>query len=159
MEQGNRSMYDYICQFNMLAQYGSYHVDTDEKKANLFRNGLMVQLQDCLNMFPNLSYNELASAAIDKEGSMNAYTKAEEKKRKKVMSGSSRSGGSSGAPPKYRMVYTPPTGQLRVLNSNTGAIAHSTNNGSSSHSSSSTTVLQPHNCSNRQLVMCSKFKF
>jgi hypothetical protein len=64
-------------------------------------------------MFPNLSYNELASATIDKEGSMKACAEAEEKKRKRIMSESSGSGGASGAPPMYRMVYTPPTGQLR----------------------------------------------
>jgi hypothetical protein len=64
-------------------------------------------------MFPNLSYNELASAAIDKEGSMKACAEAEEKKRKRTMLGCSGSGGSSGASLKYRMVYTPPTGQLR----------------------------------------------
>jgi hypothetical protein len=98
LEQGNRSVYDYVHQFNSLTQYGSYHVNTDEKKANLFRNGLMVQLQDHLNMFSNLSYNELTSAAIDKEGSMKACAEAGEKKRKRIMPGSSRSGGSSGAP-------------------------------------------------------------
>jgi hypothetical protein len=63
-------------------------------------------------MFSNLSYNELASATIDKEESMKACAEAEEKKRKRIMPGSSRNGGSSGAPLKYHMVYTPPTRQL-----------------------------------------------
>jgi hypothetical protein len=106
-------VYDYIRQFNTLAQYGSYHVDTDEKKASVFYSGLTVQLQGHLHMFPNLSYNELASTAIDNEGSMKACAEAEEKKRKRIMPGSSSSGGSSGPPPKYRMVYTPPSGQQR----------------------------------------------
>jgi hypothetical protein len=44
LEQGNHSVYYYAHKFNTLAQYSSYHVDMDEKKANLFRNGLMVQL-------------------------------------------------------------------------------------------------------------------
>jgi hypothetical protein len=44
LEQGNHSVHDYICWFNTLAQYGSYHVNMDEKKANLFCNGLTVQL-------------------------------------------------------------------------------------------------------------------
>jgi hypothetical protein len=57
LEQLNQSMYDYAHQFNTLAQYGSYHVDTDEKKANLFHKGLTIQLQDRLNMFLDLSYN------------------------------------------------------------------------------------------------------
>jgi hypothetical protein len=52
----------------------------------------------------------LVSVAIDQEGTMKAYEAAEEKKRKRTMPRSSR-GSSSGAPPKYRMVYTPPVGQ------------------------------------------------
>jgi hypothetical protein len=113
LEHGNHSVYGYSCQFNCLTHYGAHHVVTDAKKAELFHKGLTVQLQDHLNLFPNLSYKELVSAAIDKEGSMKACVEAEENKRKRIMSQSSRSGGSSGAPPKYSMVYTPPTGQLR----------------------------------------------
>jgi hypothetical protein len=44
---------------------------------------------------------------------MKAVAEADEKKRKKMMPGSAGSGHSSGAPPKYRMVSTPPGGQLR----------------------------------------------
>jgi hypothetical protein len=99
-------------QFNTLAQYGSYHMDTDEKKANLFYNGLTIQLQDRLVPFPILSYNDLASAVIDHERTMKVVGEAEEKKRKRIMPGSFGCGGSSCAPPKYRMVYTPPSGQL-----------------------------------------------
>jgi hypothetical protein len=61
----------------------------------------------------NLSYNDLASATIDQERTMKVVAEAEEKKRKRMMHGSSVSGGSSGAPSKYRMMYTPPEGQLR----------------------------------------------
>jgi hypothetical protein len=84
-------------------------VDTDAKKAELFHRGLTIQLQDRLILSQNLSYNELASAAIDQEGTMKACEVAEEKKRKRAVSGPS-GGNSSGAPPKYRMVYTPPAG-------------------------------------------------
>jgi hypothetical protein len=31
-----------------MAQYGTYHVDTDKKKANLYREGLTIHLQECL---------------------------------------------------------------------------------------------------------------
>jgi hypothetical protein len=95
-----------------MAQYGSYHVDTNEKKANLYREGLTIQLQDRMVQSPNLPYNDLVSAAIDQERTMEAIAEAGEKKRKRMMHRSSVSGGSSGAPPKYRMVYTPPGGQL-----------------------------------------------
>jgi hypothetical protein len=98
--QGNHSVFDYMRQFNTLAQYGSYHVDTDEKKANLYCEGLTIHLQERLGLSPNLSYNELVSAAIDQERIMKAIAEADEKKRKKMMSRSTDSGSSSCAPPK-----------------------------------------------------------
>jgi hypothetical protein len=61
----------------------------------------------------SLSYNELASATIDQERMMKVIAEADKKKRKRIMPASAGSGSSSGAPPKYRMVYTPPGGQLR----------------------------------------------
>jgi hypothetical protein len=106
LEQGNCSVFNYTRQFNTLAQYGTYHVDTDEKKANLYRAGLTIHLQERLVHLSSLSYNELASAAIDQERMMKAIAMDDEKKRKKLMPGSAGSGSSSGAPPKYRMVYT-----------------------------------------------------
>jgi hypothetical protein len=48
LHQENRSIYEYIQEFNNLAQYGSHHVDTDAKKAELFRKGLTIQLHDRL---------------------------------------------------------------------------------------------------------------
>jgi hypothetical protein len=112
LEQGNRNVFNYTRQFNTLAQYDTYHVDMDEKKANLYRAGLTIHLQDCLVHLSSLSYNELASASIDQERMMKAIVEANEKKRKRMMPGSAGSGSFSSAPPKYRMVYTPPGGQL-----------------------------------------------
>jgi 4-diphosphocytidyl-2C-methyl-D-erythritol kinase len=112
LEQGNHSVFNYTRQFNTLAQYGSYHIDTDEKKTNLNRTGLTIHLQERLIQFTSLSYNELASAANDQERMMKAIAEVDKKKRKKMMPGSAGSGSSSIAPPKYRMVYTPPGGQL-----------------------------------------------
>jgi hypothetical protein len=65
LEQGNHSVFDYTRQFNTLAQHGSYHIDTDEKKANMYRARLTIHLQERLIQFTSLSYNELTSAAID----------------------------------------------------------------------------------------------
>jgi hypothetical protein len=112
LRQGNRSVYEYIQEFNNLAHYGIHHVDTDVKKAELFRKGLTIQLQDRLILSQNLSYNELASATIDQEGTMKACEAVEKKKRKRVVSGSS-GGGSSSTPLNYRMIYTSPTGHPR----------------------------------------------
>jgi hypothetical protein len=43
---------------------------------------------------------------------MKVIAEADEKKRKRMMPESVGSGSSSGTPLKYRMVYTPPGGQL-----------------------------------------------
>jgi hypothetical protein len=107
LEQGNHSVFGYTRQFNTLAQYDTYHVDTDEKKANLYCAGLTIHLQECLLHLCSLSCNELASAAIDQERMMKAVAEADEKKRERMMPGSAGSGSSSSAPLKYRMVYTP----------------------------------------------------
>jgi hypothetical protein len=127
-----------MSQFNTLALYGTYHVDTDEKKANLYHVGLTIHLQERLVHLSNLLYNELVSAAIDQERMMKVIAEADEKKRKRMMSRSTGSGTSSGAPPKYRMVYTPPGVSCVDHNSNRiGAITHKSNRSNSSNNSHS----------------------
>jgi hypothetical protein len=42
--QGNHSMYEYTQEFNNLTQYGGHHVDSDAKKVELYRKGLIIQL-------------------------------------------------------------------------------------------------------------------
>jgi hypothetical protein len=83
-----------------------------------------------------LSYNKLVGAAIDQERMMKAVVETDEKKRKRMMPGSA----GSGAPPKYRMMYTPPgVSCVDHINSRIGDIAHNSNRGNSSsnnHSSS-----------------------
>jgi hypothetical protein len=150
LEQGKHTVFNYTRQFNTLAEYGSHHVDTNEKKAILFHKGLTIQLQDRLVQSPNLSYNYLASAAIDQERTMKAVVETEEKKRKTIMPGSSRSGGSGGAPPKYCMCIPHPQDKCVVLHNNIEAIACNTNSSSSNYSSTSTsssTVLPLQHCS------------
>jgi hypothetical protein len=110
LHQGNHYVYEYIQEFNNLTQYGNHHVDTDAKKVELFRKGLTIQLHDRLILSQNQSYNELASAAIDQEGTMKSSEAAKEKKRKRAVSGPFV-GSSSSAALKYCMIYTPPTGQ------------------------------------------------
>jgi hypothetical protein len=106
-------VFDYMRQFNTLAQYGTFHVDTYEKKAKLYRARLTIHLQERLVHLSSLSYNELVSAAFDQERMMKAIAEADEKKRKRMMPRSAGSGSSSGAPPKYHIVYTPLGGQMR----------------------------------------------
>jgi hypothetical protein len=106
-------VYDYTQEFNNLAQYGGHHVDSDAKKAELYRKGLNIQLQDRLVQNLNLSCNDLASTAIDQEGTMRACEVAKEKKKKKkkkrTMPGPI-GGSSSGAPllAVIKCIYLPP---------------------------------------------------
>jgi hypothetical protein len=44
LQQGTDNVYKYIRKFNYLAQYGTHHIDTNEKKAELFRRGLSLLL-------------------------------------------------------------------------------------------------------------------
>jgi hypothetical protein len=50
----------------------------DEKNANLYHARLTIHLQERLVHLSSLSYNELASAAIDQGRMMNAITEADE---------------------------------------------------------------------------------
>jgi hypothetical protein len=54
----------------------------------LYHVGFTIHLQERLGQFSNLSYNELASAAIDQERLMKAMAEADEKERKRTMPGS-----------------------------------------------------------------------
>jgi hypothetical protein len=137
-------MFDYTRQFDTLTQYGSYHVDTDEKKANVYRERLTIHLQERLGQFTSLSYNEMVSAAIDQERLMKAVTEADEKKRKTILDPLSVV---------VLAVLLISTAQciphLEIcctdLNSSRiGAITHNTSNVSSSRNNNSSTVLLPY---------------
>jgi hypothetical protein len=58
-------------------------------------------------------FNAVVSVAIGQEGTYRAILDEEEKKRKRALLGPSE-GNTGGAPPKYRLVYTPSAVKLRV---------------------------------------------
>jgi hypothetical protein len=113
VQQGTDNVHKYIRKFNYLAQYDTYHVDTDEKKAELFRRGLSLPLQDRLVRFRDMSFNALVSAAIAQDGTYRALLVEEEEKRKRVLSEPSEDS-TDDAPLKYHLVYTPSAGMSRV---------------------------------------------
>jgi hypothetical protein len=96
---------EYIRKFNYLQQYGGYQVDTDKKKAELFRSGLNLPLQDHLVLHCDLPFDALVSVVIDQEGTYQGVLKEEEKMRKRALSGPSKDS-TEGAPLKYCLVYT-----------------------------------------------------
>jgi hypothetical protein len=91
LQQGSGSVYKYSKKFNHLSQYGSYHADT--------------VLHEHLTLFWSCTINELVSASIELEDTCRARL---EERKKRHLSRPTR-----GAPPKYRLVYTPPSGQPR----------------------------------------------
>jgi hypothetical protein len=106
-------VYEYIKKFNYLAQYGTHHVDTDDKKAELLRRGLSLPLQDRLVQLRGVSFNTLLSVAIEQEGTYIALLAEDEKMRKRA-SLRPLEDSTGGAPLKYRLVYTPAVGKSRV---------------------------------------------
>jgi hypothetical protein len=99
-------VYEYSKKFNHLSRYGSYHTDTDEKKMWLFRQGIIPVLREHLTLFRGCTLNELVSASIEQEDTCRARLEEERKKRPLP-------GPDEDALPKYRLVYTPPSGQPR----------------------------------------------
>jgi hypothetical protein len=65
LQQGTDNVNEYNRKFNYLQQYGGYHVDTDERKEELVRNGLSLQLQDRLVLHHDLPFNALVSAMTE----------------------------------------------------------------------------------------------
>jgi hypothetical protein len=67
LQQGTYNDYEYYKRFNYLASYNAHHVYTNEKKVELFGNGLSIQLQDHLILFRNLTlchYKEQAACDL-----------------------------------------------------------------------------------------------
>jgi hypothetical protein len=99
LQQGLSSVYEYSKKFNHLSQYDSYHVDTDEKKMLLFRQGLSPVLHEHLMLFWGCTLKELLSASIEQEDVCRAHLEEERKKGPLPLP-------TGGAPPMYRLVYT-----------------------------------------------------
>jgi hypothetical protein len=110
LQQGTDNVSEYIRKLNYQEQYGTHHIDTDEKKAELFRRGLSLPLQDRWVQISDMPFNALVTAAIDHEGTCRALLAEEEKMRKRVALRHSEDS-TGGAPSKYRRVYTPSVGK------------------------------------------------
>jgi hypothetical protein len=64
LKQGSDTVYQYAQKFNNLYQYGGYHVDTNMKKMELFREGLNSELSGWLNLVQFDIYHMLVNKAI-----------------------------------------------------------------------------------------------
>ena len=71
LKQGNKSVIDYVHEFNYLAQYAPEDVSTDEKKRDRFMDGLSEEMQDKLAALDFSDFNHLVNKAIVAEDKMN----------------------------------------------------------------------------------------
>ena len=68
LRQGNRTVMEYVTQFNHLAQYAGSQVDTDDRKRERFFHGLAPLLQEKLYTANYQTFGALMNAAIAIEG-------------------------------------------------------------------------------------------
>ncbi|XP_074363144.1 uncharacterized protein LOC141703561, partial [Apium graveolens] len=70
LKQGNMSVAEYEAKFTELSRFVPYHVDTDEKKAKRFQQGLKPYIQNRIAVFKITNYTTLVQkAAIVESGS------------------------------------------------------------------------------------------
>ena len=89
VKQGNKTVFEYLEEFNELARYAPEDIDTDERKRRQFMKGLHEELQPYLAPVPYPNFEALVDAAITTESKRKAAY--ESRKRKAQM----QSGGSS----------------------------------------------------------------
>jgi hypothetical protein len=90
LKKGPDTVYQYAQKFNNLCQYGGYHVDTDMKKMELFREGLNSKLAERLNLVKFDSYPMLVNKAISQEDAIKR-AQAERKRKADSMPNNARS--------------------------------------------------------------------
>jgi hypothetical protein len=73
-------VYQYAQKFNNLCHYGGYHVDTDMKKMELFREGLNSKLAERLNLVKFDSYPMMVNETISQEDAMKRAQAERQKK-------------------------------------------------------------------------------
>jgi hypothetical protein len=84
LKQGSDTVYQYVQKFNNICQYGGYHVDTDMKKMELFREGLNSKLAERLNLVKFDNYPMVVNKAISQEDAIKR-AQAERKRKAKFM--------------------------------------------------------------------------
>ena len=81
LEQGGRTVMEYVQVFNHLAQYAQDEVSTYERKQYRFVNGLNSKMQDRLSAHEFAEFNKLVSTSLTVEFKLKNHQ--EEKKRRR----------------------------------------------------------------------------
>ncbi|XP_057482013.1 uncharacterized protein LOC130768937 [Actinidia eriantha] len=82
LKQGNMTVMAYEAKFTELARYAPYMVDTEEKKARKFEDGLRGNIKSRLELLRLLTYAEVVNYALLAERSNEEYYQDRDNKRK-----------------------------------------------------------------------------
>jgi hypothetical protein len=100
LQQGGKSVMEYVGKFNYLSQYAPEHVNTDAKKKRCFMRGLNSKLQTMLTTCTTATYNELVGITITTEEKNRQHKEAKKRKNVSMVSSGSTS-------QRQRVVYQP----------------------------------------------------
>ncbi|XP_074342240.1 uncharacterized protein LOC141679718 [Apium graveolens] len=91
LKEGNMSVAEYEAKFTELSRFIPYHVDTDEKKAKQFQQGLKPYIQNRIAVFEITNYTTLVQKAAIMESGSELYAKDANVKKRKFQNHSGRS--------------------------------------------------------------------
>lgn len=104
LKQGGRTVLEYSQMINHLSQYATSYMDSEEKKRTAFKKGMNPKLREHLTWLIASTFNDLANTTIIQEDAIREVHEDDHKQKAPM-------GTPAGPPPKYRLVYTSPSGQ------------------------------------------------
>jgi len=87
LQQGDKSVMEYVAKFNHLSEYATDHVNTDKKKKACFMCGLNTKLQTMMTTCQNATFYEAVNIAIASEEKSGKHKEAKKKATSSSFSG------------------------------------------------------------------------
>jgi len=87
LQQGDKSVMEYVAKFNHLSQYATDHVNTDKKKKACFMRGLNTKLQTMMTTCQNATFYKAVNIAIASEEKNRKHKEAKKKAASSSFSG------------------------------------------------------------------------
>jgi len=87
LQQGDKSVMEYVARFNHLSQYATDHVNTDRKKKACFMRGLNTKLHTMMTTCQNATFYEAVNIAIASEEKNRKHKEAKKKAASSSFSG------------------------------------------------------------------------
>jgi len=87
LQQGDKSVMEYMAKFNHLSQYATDHMDIDRKKKAYFMRGLNTKLQTMMTTCQNATFYEAVNIAIASEEKNRKHKEAKKKATSSSFSG------------------------------------------------------------------------